>query len=222
MVVEQGRAARGATTPQEGGIAVATSQRGWGEALTALLRARTLPAVALNAAGRPWDGETSVEGGTSVERGALPDRWGVLVVDAADVAAPDILDRVRADACVGVGEPGRPPLKGVDAWVDPSSTRWLVAAVRDPRVAARQPPPHRRGRRDELTTRERAVLALLREGLTNAEVAERLGTAPNTVRTHVQNILAKLGVHSRFEAAVMAHAEGGPAGRPPLRREVSR
>jgi DNA-binding CsgD family transcriptional regulator/dipeptidyl aminopeptidase/acylaminoacyl peptidase len=54
---------------------------------------------------------------------------------------------------------------------------------------------------DILTPREWDVLELIREGLTNEEIAERLGVAHNTVKYHVSEILSKLGVESRQEAA---------------------
>jgi len=52
-----------------------------------------------------------------------------------------------------------------------------------------------------LTRRERQVLALLAEGAQNDVIAQRLIISPQTARTHVQNLLSKLGVHSRLEAA---------------------
>lgn len=57
---------------------------------------------------------------------------------------------------------------------------------------------------DQLTSRERGVLALLVEGLSGADIAKRLSVSSNTVRTHIHNILTKLGVHSRLEAAAFA------------------
>lgn len=59
-----------------------------------------------------------------------------------------------------------------------------------------------------LTDRQLAVLALLGDGLTNAEVAERLVVSVRTVEHHVAAVLAKLGVHSRRDAAAAAHELG--------------
>jgi DNA-binding NarL/FixJ family response regulator len=58
-----------------------------------------------------------------------------------------------------------------------------------------------------LTTREREVLGHLAGGLDNQAIAERLYVSPDTVRTHVNKILRKLGVHSRAEAARLALRE---------------
>jgi DNA-binding NarL/FixJ family response regulator len=56
----------------------------------------------------------------------------------------------------------------------------------------------------QLTKRELQVLTLLVEGSDNAEIARRLDVSANTVRTHVQSILTKLGVRSRLQAAAFA------------------
>ena len=56
----------------------------------------------------------------------------------------------------------------------------------------------------DLTEREWAVLALLVEGLNNTQIARRLGVSPSTIKSHVSNILTKLGVTSRTEAAALA------------------
>lgn len=55
-----------------------------------------------------------------------------------------------------------------------------------------------------LTNRERECLALIVEGHNSSAIAERLGVSVTTVRTHVQSVLTKLGVHSRLEAASFA------------------
>jgi len=60
----------------------------------------------------------------------------------------------------------------------------------------------------DLTARELEVLELLAEGTPNHELATRMGISRNTVRNHVQNLLTKLGVHSRLEAVALATREG--------------
>jgi two-component system nitrate/nitrite response regulator NarL len=59
-----------------------------------------------------------------------------------------------------------------------------------------------------LTPRERQVLGLLMEGASNKEMARRLSIRSNTVRTHVQNVLTKLQVHTRLGAVSLAVREG--------------
>jgi DNA-binding NarL/FixJ family response regulator len=59
-----------------------------------------------------------------------------------------------------------------------------------------------------LTKREREVLAFLAEGRDNDGIAQALVISPETARTHVQNLLAKLGVHSRLEAAAFVIQNG--------------
>ncbi len=59
-----------------------------------------------------------------------------------------------------------------------------------------------------LTDREREVLEQVADGLTNAAVAEALYLSVHTVRSHVQNILMKLGAHSKLEAVAIATREG--------------
>lgn len=61
--------------------------------------------------------------------------------------------------------------------------------------------------RYDLTAREREVLRLLSEGLTNAEIARRLVVSLSTVKTHVSSIIAKLGASTRTEAAAIAVRE---------------
>ena len=59
-----------------------------------------------------------------------------------------------------------------------------------------------------ITPRERTVLALLAEGASNQSIAESLGISSETARTHVQHLLAKLGVHSKLEAAAFVLQNG--------------
>ena len=105
----------------------------------------------------------------------------------------------------------------------------LVTAVRrvaagqsmlDPAVTARVLHRLRQGSdRDpltqHLTPKEEQVLGLVAEGLTNRQIAERLGVAEKTVKNYVSTLLAKLGVESRTQAAVMAARRPTPGdGRP--------
>jgi DNA-binding NarL/FixJ family response regulator len=90
----------------------------------------------------------------------------------------------------------------------------LVAAVRasgrsSGASAATSAPPRRLGGVSRaLTTRQLEVLCLVAQGLNNRDVAEALFLAENTVKNHVRNILAKLGVRTRVQAAVLAVREG--------------
>jgi DNA-binding NarL/FixJ family response regulator len=59
-----------------------------------------------------------------------------------------------------------------------------------------------------LTTREREVIDLLGEGLSNKEIATRLHIAVHTVKSHVHNILEKLALRSRLEVAAFSHSRG--------------
>jgi two-component system, NarL family, response regulator LiaR len=60
----------------------------------------------------------------------------------------------------------------------------------------------------DLTERELEVLALLVEGLNNTQIAGRLSVSPSTIKSHVSNILSKLGVASRTEAVTLALRKG--------------
>jgi len=66
----------------------------------------------------------------------------------------------------------------------------------------------REGGAERLTDREMEILSLVVQGLTNKQMAELLSVAPSTVKTHVQNIIRKLGVSDRTQAAVWAVREG--------------
>jgi two-component system nitrate/nitrite response regulator NarL len=70
---------------------------------------------------------------------------------------------------------------------------------------------------DELTTREREVLELVAEGLSNQEIGDRMSLAEKTIKHYMTNILGKLQVRSRVEAALLAYREG--LGVPPEGRE---
>jgi DNA-binding NarL/FixJ family response regulator len=92
-----------------------------------------------------------------------------------------------------------------DALLAPGITRRLIAEFSRLRSAPRAPLKERVG---DLTERETEVLALIAQGLSNAEIAERLVVAEQTVKTHVGRILVKLGLRDRTQAAVFAFESG--------------
>ena len=94
-------------------------------------------------------------------------------------------------------------LHGGGAWLDPSVTPAVMGEVARPRQPSGL---------DLLTPREREVLALLAEGLTNRQLADRLFVAEKTVKTHVSAILAKLGLADRTQAALFALRHGVTGG----------
>lgn len=88
-----------------------------------------------------------------------------------------------------------------DTMLDPSLVRRLA-----PRLAeSLQPLPDPPRETEQLTARERDVLLLIGEALTNVEISERLGIGIQTVKTHVSRVLSKLGFRDRIQAAVYVH-----------------
>jgi len=91
-----------------------------------------------------------------------------------------------------------------DALLSPSVTRRLIERVAAHPILSRDADP----RLDELTAREREVLELVAQGLSNAEIAETLVLERTTVKTHVQRILTKLGARNRIEVVIVAYEWG--------------
>ncbi|MGP4050616.1 response regulator [Streptomyces sp. 2A115] len=83
--------------------------------------------------------------------------------------------------------------------LDPSATAKLMARLRQ----GQEPEPEPDAL-PGLTEREREILALIGEGLTNRQIGQRLYLAEKTVKNHISRLLAKLGVERRIQAAVIA------------------
>ncbi|WP_277751129.1 response regulator [Streptomyces hoynatensis] len=90
-----------------------------------------------------------------------------------------------------------------DALIAPTVTRRLIA---DFATRARQPDPG--PRLNVLTEREREVMRLVGEGLTNDEIAARLVVSPATAKTHVSRVMTKLAVRDRAQLVILAYETG--------------
>jgi DNA-binding NarL/FixJ family response regulator len=88
--------------------------------------------------------------------------------------------------------------------IDPGTLTRLLAQVARERAEQRDA----QMLLNDLTDREREILQLLAEGVRNDEIAARLFISPQTVQTHVRNILGKLRVHSKLEAVAFAVKHG--------------
>ncbi|MEW2114191.1 response regulator transcription factor [Streptomyces sp. NPDC005474] len=122
--------------------------------------------------------------------------YDALRVGASGFLLKDIppLDLLAAIRVVASGE----------ALLAPAVTRRLIAEFA--RVAALEPRIARE--LAAVTGREREVLALIARGLTNPEIATRLGIGISTVKTHVRRLLAKLDVHDRAQLVIVAYESG--------------
>lgn len=125
--------------------------------------------------------------------------------------ASRIADSVRAGAAAWVrkGESLAyllQVIRGVAAgemWLPPSETGAVLRLLLQEREQQRESDRLLAS----LTRREREVLACLADGAGRQDVAERLHLSANTVRTHLQNLMAKLGVHSTLEAVAVTRSQ---------------
>jgi DNA-binding NarL/FixJ family response regulator len=90
-----------------------------------------------------------------------------------------------------------------EALLSPSVTRRVIEEFAS---RAKEPPPT--GPLDELTEREREVMALVAGGLSNEEIAERLVVSPATAKTHVSRAMVKLAARDRAQLVVLAYEHG--------------
>jgi DNA-binding NarL/FixJ family response regulator len=109
-----------------------------------------------------------------------------------DSAPAELINAVRA-AAAG------------DAYLSPAATRHVVDTLNSEAATRQEDARHRLA---VLTAREREVLALLGEGLSNADTGARLHMSEATVKTYVSRILTKLGCRNRVQAALLARDAG--------------
>ncbi|MEU5255833.1 response regulator transcription factor [Streptomyces longwoodensis] len=92
-----------------------------------------------------------------------------------------------------------------DAGLSPSIQRRLLERLSEPAPA---PPPPPSEPPDGLTAREAEVLVLIAEGLSNHEIAQKLHVSTATVKTHINNLFAKIGIKDRAQAVRYAYGKG--------------
>jgi DNA-binding NarL/FixJ family response regulator len=140
-----------------------------------------------------------------------PDAPRVLILTTFDLD-DYVFDALRAGAS-GFALKSRPleellsairTIAGGEALLAPSVTRRLIAHFTS---SARSPSKTPRGL-DELTEREREVLCLVAQGLSNAELAETLRVSLPTAKTHVSRILTKLDARDRTQLVILAYQAG--------------
>jgi DNA-binding NarL/FixJ family response regulator len=124
-----------------------------------------------------------------------------LLVEAVEAGASGFLG--KDEAADEVLAAAKAAAEG-EVLIDPSTLTRILHQVATEREARRDA----LALLDELTEREREVLQLLSEGMRNDDIARKLFISPQTVQTHVRNLLAKLGVHSKLEAVAFAVRNG--------------
>lgn len=137
-------------------------------------------------------------------RELLPGVPVVLLMEKPAADPVGLAAATGADGCVYRNEPLHDVAESLAAAAR-GAPRRVIDLRRAQQNAGEDPP--------KLTQRERQVLALISSGARSDDVALRLNISPHTVRTHVQNVLVKLGVTNRLSAAVVARQWGllGPA-----------
>ncbi|MGW4028960.1 response regulator [Streptomyces sp. NPDC004838] len=124
-----------------------------------------------------------------------------------------VLDALRAGASGFLVKDTRPAdlltairtVAAGDALLSPGPTARLIARVL---TAPSAPGPGLRAGPEDLTDRERQVLALVARGLNNREIATSLGLSPLTAKTHVSRIMGKLGARDRAQLVILAYESG--------------
>lgn len=199
-MVRSGLAAYLGTEPDMVVIGEAPNGRRALDALDVLARTDELPDVVLMDMLMPeLDGITTTA--------AIKERWPAVEI----VAVTSFLEEERIRGALAAGAAGY-LLKDADApavvsairaaragevHLDPAAAKALTESLRAPGAGS-----------VSLTPRERDVIVQIADGATNRQIAKHLGVTERTARTHVSNILVKLGLTSRTQAAMWAVREG--------------
>ena len=136
-------------------------------------------------------------------RGHNPD---VQVIALTSFVEEDMVRRALASGAIGYLLKDISPEKLIEAIFEAQRGRGVIDSVAAQSLIHVSSPDDATG--SDLTPREREVLALITSGLTNKEIASRLIVSDGTVRLHVSNVLSKLGVSNRTEAATLALQRG--------------
>ncbi|WP_321946221.1 LuxR C-terminal-related transcriptional regulator [Paraburkholderia sp. J10-1] len=170
-------------------MALARCERMQGNYLA--LRLRTLLAVAWLSAGEPSRALETFR-------------------EVADIAAPTGIYRSILDQGAAVGPLLRMAHERMrSAARTPEVTAWLDRLIEGWRAMYEpQSKPRREGEREPLSSRERNIVELIAQGQSNKEIARTLGITPETVKSHLKNIFAKLAVDKRAQAVSRAQALG--------------
>jgi DNA-binding NarL/FixJ family response regulator len=188
-------------------IEVAAAAASGAEAL-AIIRSQPVDVALLDIR---MDGSSGLEVARPLAAGAAGRRVAVLIVTTFDL--DEYIDEAFAAGVSGFIVKSASPEELVaavravaagEAYLGPSVTRRVIDAVARRRVKLARPPPAL----ESLTGRERDVLRCLARGLSNREIARELRVGETTVRTHVGNVLAKLHLRDRVQAAVRARELG--------------
>lgn len=131
---------------------------------------------------------TVVSGDGDVEAAVQAGACGFL---AKDTPMPEVVAAIRAAASGA-------------SWLSPRAAEVVLGRVR----RAEGERPEEAEPREELSAREVEVLRLIARGMENAEIAKELSISPRTAKNHVSNVLAKLGLPSRVQAAIYAVRHG--------------
>ena len=153
--------------------------------------------------------DSALPGRTAVEATSLiiTERPSAKVLWLVGSADPATLAEAIQAGCVGYLQKGESLMAVVDAIRTVRAGESIMPREMLPALL-RRVTPTRRGFGETISDREREVLQLLAEGLSTAEIAERLVLSLHTVRNHIQRIIGKLHSHSRLEAVTTAVREG--------------